>query len=36
MAKKRKEKDEEKEIDFKIPKFDKEQFIKNERQKSNY
>jgi hypothetical protein len=33
MAKKRKEKDEEKEIDFKIPKFDKEKFIKNERQK---
>jgi len=33
MAKKRKEKDEEKEIDFKIPKFDEEKFIKNERQK---
>ena len=33
MAKKRKEKDEEKEIDFKIPKFDKEKFIENERQK---
>jgi len=33
MAKKRKEKDEEKEIDFKIPKFDKEKFIKSERQK---
>ena len=33
MAKKRKEKEEEKEIDFKIPKFDKEKFIKNERGK---
>jgi len=33
MAKKRKEKDEENEIDFKIPKFDKEKFIKNEKQK---
>ena len=33
MAKKRKEKEEEKELDFKIPKFDKEKFIKTERQK---
>jgi len=33
MAKKRKEKDEEREIDFKIPKFDKEKFIQTERQK---
>jgi len=33
MAKKRKEKDDEKEIDFKIPKFDEKKFIKTERQK---
>jgi hypothetical protein len=33
MAKKRKEKEEEQEIDFKKPKFDKEKFIKTEKQK---
>ncbi len=33
MAKKRKEKDEDQEFDFKKPKFDKENFIKNEKQK---
>jgi len=31
MAKRRKEKDEEEEIDFKIPKFDEEKFLKKER-----
>ena len=33
MAKKRREKEEEQEIDFKKPKFDKEKFIKTEKQK---
>ena len=33
MAKKRKETESEKEIDFKMPKFDKEKFIKDEKQK---
>jgi hypothetical protein len=33
MAKKRKETESEKEVDFKMPKFDKEKFIKNEKQK---
>jgi len=33
MAKKRKEKEEEQELDFKKPKFDKEKFIKTEKQK---
>jgi len=32
MAKKRKEKEEEQELDFKKPKFDKEKFIKTEKQ----
>ena len=33
MAKKRKEKEDDQEFDFKKPKFDKEKFIKNEKQK---
>jgi hypothetical protein len=33
MAKKRKEKEEEQELDFKKPKFDKEKFIRNEKEK---
>jgi hypothetical protein len=38
MAKKRREKDEEEDIDFKIPKFDEEKFLKKERKniKTNY
>ena len=31
MAKKRKEKTDEEEIDFKLPKFDEEKFLKKER-----
>jgi hypothetical protein len=38
MAKKRREKDDEEELDFKIPKFDEEKFLKKERKKikTNY